>query len=138
MNALGRCVSPFSFLRLKRFVKQLVRYYQRHYPDIPLVIVLDQHPGHPSQLVEDIVKEHEHVTLLNTPTQSPDSNPIERIWDWLSDLMMKNDFFETIKALNKVIRHFLCSIAGIKEHVISWLGDLQTIYSTEAEIECKI
>lgn len=121
-----------------RFIKQLVRYYQKHFPGMPLVIVLDKHRGHTSHLVADFVKDHEHVTLVNTPTQSPDLNPIERMWDWLSDLMIKNDFFETIGALKKAIRHFFCYIAGIKEHVISWLGDLQKIYSAEAGIETEI
>ena len=64
-------------------ITQLVRYYQKHFPGIPLVIVWDKHPGHTSQLVEEFVNEHAHVTLENTPTQSPDLNPIERLWDWL-------------------------------------------------------
>jgi transposase len=121
-----------------RFVKQLVRYYQKHAPGMPLVIVLDKHPGHTSQLVEDFVKEQEHVTLENTPTQSPDLNPQEHIWDWLEELMIKNEFFETIDALKKAIRHFFCYIAGIKEQVICCLGDLQKLYSEKAEIEVEI
>ena len=121
-----------------RFVTQVVRYYQTHAPGTPLVIVLDTHPGHTSQLVEDVVKEHEHVTLVNTPTQSPDLNPIEHVWDWLGEQMMKNDFFDTKDALKQAIRHFLCSIAGIKEQVLSWLGDLQTLYAVEAEIVAGI
>jgi transposase len=121
-----------------RFIKQLVRYYQKHYPGIPLVIVLDKHPGHTSGLVEDFVKEHEHVILENTPTQSPDLNPQEHIWDWLEERMIKNDFFETKDALKKAIRHFFCYIAGIKEQVIRCLGNLQKLYSKEAGIEFEI
>lgn len=121
-----------------RFVKQLVRYYHKHAPGIPLVIVLDKHPGHTSALVEDFVAELDHVTLENSPTQSPDLNPIERLWDWLAELMVKNDFFETIPALKHAIRHFFCYIAGVKEQVIRCLGDLQKIYSTEAQKEVEI
>ena len=51
---------------------------------------------------------------------------------------MKNDFFDTKDALKQAIRHFLCSIAGIKEQVLSWLGDLQTLYAVEAEIVAGI
>ncbi len=97
-----------------RVIRQLMRYYQKHAPEIPLVIVLDKHPGHTSQLVEDFVKEHDHVTLEYSPTQSPDLNPIERLWDWLSDLMIKNDFFETIPALKKASRHFFVMLPGLK------------------------
>lgn len=121
-----------------RFIKQLVRYYQKHFPGVPLVIVLDKHKGHTSHLVEDFVKEYEHVSLVNTPTQSPDLNPIERVWDWLSERMIKNDFFETKVELKKAIRHFFCYITGIKEQVISCLGDMQKVYSSEAGIEAKI
>jgi len=121
-----------------RFITQLVRYYQKHYPGIPLVIVLDKHPGHTSQIVKDFVEELDHVTLVNSPTQSPDLNPQEHIWDWLSELMIKNDFFETIEALKEAIRHFFCYVAGIKDQVIRCLGDLQKLYSTEAGIEIEI
>jgi transposase len=121
-----------------RFIKQLVRYYQKHYPGMPVVIVFDKHPGHTSQLVKDFVEELKQVTLVNSPTQSPDLNPIEHVWDWLSDLMIKDDFFETIDALKKAIRHFFCYIAGIKERVIRCLGNLQKLYSAEARIETEI
>ena len=40
-------------------------------------------------------------------------------------------------ALKKAIRHFFCYIAGIKEHVISWLGDLQKLYSAEVIVDAK-
>jgi transposase len=120
-----------------RFIKQLVSYYQKHAPGIPLVIVLDKHPGHTSQVVEDFVTESEYVTLENIPTQSPDLNPQEHIWDWLGEQMIKNDFFETKDALKKAIRHFFCYIAGLKEQVVSWLGDLQKLYSEEVVVDAE-
>ncbi len=120
------------------FITQLVRYYEKRAPGIPLVIVWDKHPGHTSGIVADYVKTHSQVTLEKTPTQSPDLNPIERIWDWLSELMIKNDFFERLNALKRAIRHFFSYIAGIKEQVISCLGDLQKLYSEETGVEGKI
>jgi transposase len=120
-----------------RFLRQVVRYYQKHAPGMPLVIVLDKHPGHTSGLVDAFVTAHAHVTLENTPTQSPDLNPQEHIWDWLEDLMIKNDFFETKDTLKHAIRHFFCYIAGIKEQVIRCLGDLQKLYSAEVIVDAK-
>lgn len=121
-----------------QFLTQVVRYYHTHAPEAPLGIVWDKHPGHTAGAVDDFVTEHAHVTLENTPTQSPDLNPIERIWDWLSDLMIKNEFFETRDALKQAIRHFFCYAAGVKEQVIQSLGDLQKLYSKEAGVEVKI
>ena len=40
-----------------RFITQLVRYYAKRAPGIPLVIVWDKHPGHTSQLVKDFVND---------------------------------------------------------------------------------
>lgn len=120
------------------FLTQLVRYYAKRAPGIPLVLVWDKHPGHTSALVTEWVRAHPHVTLENTPTQSPDLNPIERLWDWLTDLMIKNDFFERLDALKRAVRHFFCYIAGIKDQVLTCLGDLQKLYSEEAEVEAKI
>jgi transposase len=120
------------------FITQMVRYYAKRAPGIPLVIVWDKHPGHTSGIVTDFVKAHPQVTLEKTPTQSPDLNPIERIWDWLSELMIKNDFFERLNALKRAIRHFFCYIAGVKEQVISCIGDLQKLYSEEAGVNAKI
>jgi transposase len=137
---------PHSFLTTKninkesslRFLTHLVRYYAKRAPGTPLVVVWDKHPGHTSALVTEWVKAHPHVTLENTPTQSPELNPIERLWDWLTDLMIKNDFFERLDALKRAVRHFFCYIAGIKDQVLTCLGDLQKLYSEEAQAEAKI
>lgn len=137
---------PHSHLTTKNITKEaslhflthLVRYYAKRAPGMPLVIVWDKHPGHTSGLVADFVNAHPHVTLEKTPTQSPDLNPIERMWDWLTDLMIKNDFFERLDALKRAVRHFFCYIAGIKDQVLTCLGDLQKLYSAEAEVNVKI
>jgi putative transposase len=101
---------------------------------MPLVMVLDKHPGHTATVVKDYVNQFDHVTLVNTPTQSPDLNPIEHLWDWLAEQRIKNAFFETTTALKQAVRRFFCYIAGVKEHVISWLGNLQELYTAGAEI----
>jgi transposase len=120
------------------FLTHLVRYYEKRAPGIPLVIVWDKHPGHTAGVVTEFVNTLPHVTLEKTPTQSPDLNPIERIWDWLADLMIKNDFFERLDALKRAIRHFFCYIAGIQEQVLTCLGDLQKLYSEEVKVDAKI
>jgi len=37
---------PINQQTTLRFIKQLVRYYQKHFSDVPLVIMLDKHPSH--------------------------------------------------------------------------------------------
>jgi putative transposase len=116
------------------FLKHLVRYYTKQFPGMPLVLVLDKHPGHTAGLVEEYVNQLEHVSLINTPTQSPDLNPIEHLWDWLAEQRIKNEFFETIASLKQAVRRFFSYIAGVKDQVISWLGNLQKVYTAGAEI----
>jgi len=72
--------------------------------------------------------------MLNLPLQSADLNPMEHLWHWLSEQMIKNAFYETEAQLKQAVRHFFSYIAGIKEHVISWLGDLRKLYISEAKI----
>ena len=116
------------------FLKHLVRYYTRQYPGMPLLMVLDNHRGHTAGVIEDYVNQLDHVTLVNTPTHSPDLNPIEHLWDWLADQRIKNEFFETKTALKQAVRRFFGYIAGVKERVISCLGNLQEFYATGAEV----
>ena len=81
------------------------------------------------------MNDHEQVTLENTPTQSPDLNPQEHIWDWLGEQMIKNAFFDMKDTLKKAIRHFFCYIAGMKKQVIRCLGDLQKLYLGEIIVD---
>ncbi len=117
-----------------RFLQQLERYYEKHRPGIPLLLILDKHPGHTAATVEVYVAHQEPITRLRLPTQSADLNPMEHLWHWLSEQMIKNAFFETEAQLKQAVRHFFSYIAGTKEHVISWLGDLRKLYLSEAEI----
>jgi transposase len=126
-----KTINQYSTLR---FLKQLVRYYREHQPDKELVIVFDKHSGHTAYIIAEYLVEQEHFSVLTTPPKSPDLNPSEHLWDWLDEQMIKNAFFEHTKNLKKAVSHFFSYIAGRKEGVISWMGDLQTLYSAEVGI----
>jgi transposase len=105
------------------FLKQLHGYYHRHPCQVKRVIVLDKHPGHRAEIITEYVSENELMELVFTPTQSPDLHPIERLWDFFEDQMIKNAFFETVDDLKKATQHFFSYIAGIKEQVIQLMGE---------------
>jgi transposase len=105
------------------FLKQLHGYYHRHHCQVKRVIVLDKHPGHRAEIVTEYVADNKFMELVFTPTQSPDLHPIERLWDWFEDQMIKNAFFETVDDLKKATKHFFSYIAGIKEQVIELMGE---------------
>lgn len=119
----------------RRFLHQLMRYYQKHHPGKPVVFVFDKHSGHTATIIADLLVEHAHVSVLTTPPKSPDLNPQEHIWDWLDEQMVKNEFFEQKADLQKAVRHFFSYIAGLKTEVIRMLGNLQTLYSAELGTE---
>jgi transposase len=77
----------------RSFLKQRKAYYDKRHPAVKLVIVADKHPGHTAGSVMEYVASTSLLELVPTPTQSPDLNPIERLWDWLKDQMTKNAFF---------------------------------------------
>jgi transposase len=130
--------NPINQETTLQFMKQLVRYYAKHRPGIPLVFVLDRHSGHTAYVIAEYLVHHEQVSVLTTPPQSPDLNPQEHLWDWLDEQMIKNAFFEHIKDIKKAVRHFFSYIAGLKEDVITCLGNLQALYSAEAGIGAEI
>lgn len=117
----------------RRFLHHLMRYYQKHHPGKPVVFVFDKHAGHTATIIAELLVHHAHLSVLTTPPKSPDLNPQEHIWDWLDEQMIKNEFFEQKTELKKAVRHFFSYIAGLKEEVIRTLGNLQTLYSAEAE-----
>jgi transposase len=121
-----------------RFLKQLLRYYQKHRSNTPVVLVFDKHNGHTATIVAELLVEHEHLSVLTTPPKSPDLNPQEHIWEWLDEQMINDEFFEHTAEIKKAVRHFFSYIAGLKEDVIRYLGNLQTLYSAEAGIEVEI
>jgi transposase len=117
-----------------RFIKQWVDYDFNHAPTQPRVIVLNQHPGHTAQAIDDSTQQQDHLTLERIPTQSADLNPIEHLWHGLSEQMIKNAFFATKAELKHAVRHFFSYIAGLEERVRSWLRDLRKLYSLEGAI----
>jgi putative transposase len=130
--------APINQETTLRFLKQLVRYYTKHRPGIPLVVVMDKHSGHTAYSVAEYLVDHPEVSVLTTPPQSPDLNPQEHVWDWLDERMINNEFFEHINGIKKAVRHFFSYIGGIKDEVIKCLGNLQKLYSIEAGIEVEI
>jgi transposase len=107
----------------QRFLTQIHSYYDRQHCQVKRVIVLDKHPGHKAQTITNYVSSNELMELVFTPTQSPDLNPIERLWDWLDERMIKNAFFERVDDLKKATQHFFSYIAGVKEQVVQLMGE---------------
>ncbi len=75
--------------------------------------------------------------MLTTPPKSPDLNPQEHLWDWLDEQMITNDFFEDKNKLKHAVRHFFSYIAGLKDDVMTCMGNLQKLYSAEVIIEAE-
>jgi transposase len=108
------------------FLKQLQAYYHKHQPGQKLVVVWDKHPGHTADRITHHVASTDLLELVPTPTQSPDLNPMERLWDWLEDQMIKNAFFQTVDEIKKAARHFFSYLGGVKERVIQLMGASQS------------
>lgn len=93
---------------LVAFLRQLRKHYG---PDVEVIVIWDNWPSHYHANVL-LAAVETRITLLNTPTYAPWTNPIEKLWDKLKD---------------EVLRLHRCSDAWtrLRERVDQFLTDLQ-------------
>ncbi len=92
---LGR--SRMGVANLRRFLVKL----RRAYADLPLLLVWDNWPvhRHPEVLA---TADALNITLVWLPTYAPWTNPIEKLWRWLTEDLLRHhtkaDAFPTLQA----------------------------------------
>jgi transposase len=76
-----------------------------------VLMVMDQASWHKSNtlVVPDNIK------LIYLPPYSPELNPVERLWQYLKDNVLKNRVYDTLDDLEEKVCSF---IKGFEPHVI--------------------
>jgi len=73
-----------------------------------------------------ILKEHiagTAVELRHQPAYSPNLNLIERLWGWLKDKVMRDQFYETFPEFVAAIKDFLTSLPSCKDKLRSLMSE---------------
>ena len=74
---------------------------EEKYPDKKLVFILDNLWAHKSSLIIDYIKFKKHLSLLLTPSNTPQFSPIENLFGYLKRKLIDFEFEKGIKGLGK-------------------------------------
>lgn len=100
------------------FLKQVVK----HYPGKTIAMVVDNARIHRAKAIKDFLKEEDRVVLIPLPPYSPNLNPIEKLWKWLKQTVIANQFHPTRSSIEESMNQFLEEISRMPKLVLSRLG----------------
>jgi transposase len=58
------------------------------------------------------LKVPDNIEILYLPAYSPELNPVERLWEYIKDNVLKNKVYDDIEALKDSVCDFLNSITA--------------------------
>jgi DDE superfamily endonuclease len=111
-NGVGNLVVIDSIMDKILYKKILVQNLEASVEKLGLgddfIFQQDNDPKHRAEFVLDFFDEND-INLLEWPSQSPDLNPIEHLWDYIKRELRKRDI-KSIKKLKEVIMEIWTSI----------------------------
>jgi hypothetical protein len=69
-------------------------------------VVMDQAGWHKAQGL--VIPNN--IFIIHLPPYSPELNPVERLWQYLKNAVLKNRIYDTLKELEDVVCNFICSM----------------------------
>ena len=101
-----RANETFKSMATRRLLEHTAKDFKKR-----LFLLWDNAPIHRSQIIKDFLQEQQDkktkhdVYVSFIPTYSPELNPIEQLWGYIKNVLLKNTFCKTAKELKeKVIR----------------------------------
>jgi transposase len=92
--------------RIKVFLEFLHQLHQR-FPEVLLMLVLDNATIHQSRAVKRFLKQHDWVALEHVEPYSPEYNPIECFWQWRKAKVYGATAFDTIDDVISKVRQLI-------------------------------
>jgi transposase len=100
-------------------VIQLLEQIQKAYPKAKrIVVIMDNIPYQRARKVKNYAQKS-NIELFYLPSYSPNLNLIERLWDFLKDILVRNKYYQTFATFCDVISNALKTLEDQKEKWIS-------------------
>lgn len=94
----------------------------RHPDDKKLYIVLDNAPYNRSAKVRSLAREL-NIKILYLPPYSPNLNPIERLWKFMKQKVMANQYFPDLATFRREVMLFMRGIRKYKNELSTLITD---------------
>jgi transposase len=108
---------PAAFADHLRHIGRM--YPRERYPEV--VLRIDNAPWHRGKVVDEALAENPHLRFKRLPSDSPQSNPIERFWKKVRRRATQHRLFETLADLKASLRASVCDDQTMREKVKSLL-----------------
>lgn len=80
---------------MNKFLAEFAKYIGNQ----KIVIIMDGAGWHKSSLLQI----PENMRIIFQPPYSPELNPIEKLWQYIKERTIKNQIFETLKEIEKIV-----------------------------------
>lgn len=116
------CSMTRSVIGVRALIAFLHLLRKQYGPDVELVVVWDNWPPHHHPDVIEAAGEL-RITLLNTPTYAPWTNPIEKLWDKLKDEVLRlHRLSDAWVALRRRVDQFLGALCQANPALLRHVG----------------
>ena len=117
-----RMVTMISKTVDKKCVKEFLKRIRERYENQgEVVVILDNASYNKAKEVTTYAQEN-NLTLVYVPPYSPNLNPIERVWKWAKQKVLKNKHYKTFNEFNNAISNFF----RLSRHHVEYLKTLVT------------
>lgn len=88
---------------MNKFLAEFAKYIGNQ----KIVIIMDGAGWHKSSLLQI----PENMRIIFQPPYSPELNPIEKLWQYIKERTIKNQIFETLKEIEKVVCNYIQTLS---------------------------
>lgn len=121
-GALNIATGQWTYLVRKRMCKEDFVAFLEHlltvYPDVPIILIVDNYSSHTAHLVRDWLVNQERLQLYYLPKYCSHLNPVEGIWLRLKNEIAANRLCGSIQVLLQVVEGFFHDMS--QEQALTW------------------
>lgn len=121
-GALNIRTGQWTYLVRERMRKEDFIAFLEHllvtYPDVPIILIVDNYSSHTAHLVRDWLANQERLDLYYLPKYCSHLNPVEGIWLRLKNKIAANRLYGSMKSLLEAVDDFFGQMSP--ERALTW------------------